>query len=128
MKIIEKEGPLLCDAEVMEHISSVKSSVTTLQNVQTICVELLAYLRERPAGNVECPQTSEGISAFVKGIREIGLTLEKAEILQLVNSAPDNWPVLFCLIEEADIRYSEDQLSQLLELSQQYLGVERIPQ
>lgn len=128
MKIIEKEGPLLCDAEVMEHITSVKNSVTTLQNVQTICVELLAYLRERPSGNVECPQTSEGIAAFVKGIRGIGLTLEKAEILQLVNSAPDNWPVLFCLIEEADIRYSEDQLSQLLELSQQYLGVERVPQ
>lgn len=128
MKVISKAGPLLCDAEVMEHVQSVKNSVTSLQNVQTICVELLAYFRERPAGNVECPQSAAGITEFVKGVKELGFTLEKAEILQLVNCAPDNWPVLFCLIEEADIRFSEDQLGQLLELSQQHLGRERIPQ
>lgn len=128
MKVIQKAGPLLCDAEIMKHVNAVKSSVTTLQNVQTVCVELLAYFRERPAGNIECPQTSEGINAFVQGIKNIGITLEKAEFLQLINSAPDNWPVLFCLIEEADIRFSEEQLGQLLELSQQHLGVERVPQ
>lgn len=128
MRVIEASGPLLCDAEVISHIHEVKEQTGTLQNAQTICVEIQAYLRERPSGNVENPQTEEGIAAFVQGLRDLKMDLEKAEILQLINSAPDNWPVLYCLIEEADMRFSEEQLDAVLNLSRQFLGFERVPQ
>lgn len=128
MKVIAKSGPLLCDKEVLDHVTEVKEKTSTLQNAQTICVEIQAYLRERPSGNSERPQTQDGMAAFLKGLRENNIQLEKAELLQLVNSAPDNWPVLFTLIEEADIRLSEEQLTKILELSKEHLGFERIPQ
>lgn len=126
--MIAKSGPLLCDKEVLDHVTEVKETTNTLQNAQTICVEIQAYLRERPSGNSERPQTHDGMAAFIKGLKDNNISLEKAEILQLVNSAPDNWPVLFTLIEEADIRFSEDQLGAILELSKQHLGFERMPQ
>lgn len=128
MKVVEASGPLLCDAEAISHVKEVKDQTSTLQNAQTICVELQAYLRERPSGNLEQPQTAEGIAAFIRGTRELNMNLEKAEILQLVNAAPDNWPVLYCLIEEADMRFSEEQLQALLDLSKEHLGFEKIPQ
>lgn len=127
MKVLAKDGPLLSNAEVMDHVTLVKQQSASIQNLQTICVEIQAYLRERPAANIDQPQTHENIANFIREIKENNLALEKAEILQIVNSAPDNWPVLFCLVEEADIRFSEEQLQLVLDLSQKYLGQERIP-
>ncbi|GMM49431.1 hypothetical protein DASB73_003890 [Starmerella bacillaris] len=130
MKVLEKSGALLCNQEVSEYVKLVKDSPSSssLQNLQTICVELRSYLKERPANNPENPQTAENLKAFSKELKENDIKLEKTELLQVINSAPDNWPVLYCLIEEADIRFSEAQLEKILELSQKYLGSERVPQ
>lgn len=130
MKVIEKSGALLCNAEVSTFVKTTKDTPVfgSLQNLQTICVELRSYLKERPANNPDSPQSPENIAEFVKTIKANGIALEKVELLQIINSAPDNWPVLYCLIEEADIRFSEQQLSTILEASQKYLGVERVPQ
>lgn len=128
MRLLEPEGEdvLLTNAEVLDHLNEAKASAR-LENLQTIIVEIQAYLRERPAGNPEEPQTAENIAEFVRHIREQKIQLEKAEIFQIINAAPTSMPVLFCLIEEADIRLSEDQLQLILDLSQKYLGNEPQP-
>ena len=126
MRVLPGPRPLLTNTEVLEHLSEVKNT-SRVGNLQTIIVELQAYLRERPAGNVAQPQTMENIGLFVQGIKDNNLQLEKAELLQIINSAPTSLAVLFCLVEEADIRFTEDQLNIILELSGKYLGTEPVP-
>lgn len=125
MKVVETAN-LLTNFEVLQHVKESKST-SKAENLQTIVVELLAYLRERPAGNVANPQTAENLKRFVQEIESANLQLENAEIVQIINSAPVSMPVLFCLIEEADTRFTEQQLEFLLELSQKYLGEEPVP-
>lgn len=88
--------------------------------------QLHAYLRDRPAGNEANPQTAQNISEFVANIKRFDL--EKAEVLQLINTAPQSLPVLFNVIEECDQRFSEQDMDEILQLSQQYLGVEPQPE
>ncbi|PRT54072.1 DNA-directed RNA polymerase III subunit rpc9 [Wickerhamiella sorbophila] len=126
MRILEGPQPLLTNVEVLEHITEVKRTAAS-ENLQTIIVELQAYLRERPAGNVGNPQKIENIAKFVAAIKQENLEFEKAEILEIFNSAPSSLAVLFCLIEEADMRFTEDQLNKVLDLSAEYLGAEPVP-
>lgn len=125
MKVLGTEG-LLCNIEILDHLQESKAS-NSFTNLQTIVVEIQAYLRERPAGNPEAPQSLDNVAAFVRELSNHKLFLEKAEIIQIVNSAPSSMPVLFCLIEEADIRFDESQLETILSLSERYLGFEPLP-
>jgi hypothetical protein len=97
------------------------------ENLETIIIELQAYLRDRPAGNEQVPQTIENITSYMRELAANKLDLEKAEKLQLINSAPSAMPVLYALVEECELRFSQEQLELLLTLCRGYLGEEPSP-
>lgn len=123
---------MLSDYEVLKHLDEIResrdSSVRTLkaENVETIILEVHAYLRDRPAGNPANPQSAEKLTEFVRLVKPY--ELEKAEILQLINVAPRSLPVLFNAIEECDQRFTDEQMEELLELIAQYVGFEPTPE
>lgn len=126
MRVLEASEKLITNAEVYAHLNDVKTS-SRCENLQTIVVELQAYLRERPAGNPSDPQSFGNIAAFMGEMKKRAFALEKSEYLQIINSAPSSLPSLFCLIEEADIRFTQTQLEEILELSCRFLGSEPTP-
>jgi hypothetical protein len=120
---------LLTDVEVFLHLNALSSRkiAEDSENLQTIILEVQAYLRDRPAGNTQTPQSIERMTGFLKELHEYGISLEKAEKLQIINSAPSSIPVLYTLVEECEERLSEEKMSQLVSLSQRYLGYEPMP-
>lgn len=129
MKVLAPRDKLLTNIEVRDHLVEVSERYkhTGAENLETIAVEIQAYLRERPTSNPEYSQTIEGMAEFLKALHEHQFDLEVAEKLQLVNSAPTSMPVLYALIEECEQRFSEDQLLKILELCSQYLSSEPVP-
>lgn len=130
----------LTNYEVFQHLHEVKekrrhtasqgsaaSNFLKAENLETIIIELQAYLRDRPAGNENAPQTADNIGAFMRELQANKLALEKAEKLQLINSAPSSMPVLYSLVEECELRFSPEQLELMLNLCRDYLGEEPSP-
>lgn len=54
--------------------------------------------------------------------------LEKIEVLQLINVAPRSLPVLYNVVEECDQRFSAEEMDEILELVEKYLGYEPQPE
>lgn len=122
----------MLDYEVLKHLNDIRESRDAArvklkpENVETILLEVHAYLRDRPAGNAAGAQTAEGIAMFIQAMPPYNL--EKAEIYQLVNTAPKSLPVLFNCIEECDQRLTDDQMEEILELVSANLGSEPVPE
>lgn len=134
MKVETAREKFLTNFEVYEHLNEVRErakathQVAQTQNLDTIAIEIQSYLRERPTANPEFAQSQESITAFLKALHQEGFELEKAERLQLVNSAPSSEPVLYNLIEDCEQRFPEDRVQRLLELVQEHLGYEPMPE
>lgn len=116
MKIDNPRQSLLTNFEVMQFLDAQRR--TNIKNHRTISVEVAAYLRDRPTGNPEMPQSEEIIDQFMRAIKDNGIHLEKAEILQLINTAPSSMPVLYNVVEECEQRFDTEQLELLLSLCQ----------
>lgn len=130
MKILELRDKLLTNLEVRDHLAEVSERYkhAGAENLETVAVEIQAYLRERPTSNPEEPQTIANMTEFLKALHENQYQLELAEKLQLINSAPTSMPVLFALVEECEQRFTNEQLEVLLDLCTRYLSREPIPQ
>lgn len=130
MKIIKARDGMLTNAEVLWRVNEIKQQQLTSElgaspdNLEIVISELQVHLQQRPAGNDKSPQSAENISQFMTALRSSGIFLEKAEVLQIINSAPSSLPVLYTLVEECEERFTDQQSEHLLELCSQYLGYE----
>lgn len=66
------------------------------------------YLSTTPAAT----QTQEAIDNFMGAISKF--SLEKAELLMMVNSRPSSIAELDCIVEEMDTRFSEGETHEML--------------
>lgn len=133
MKVLEERDKFLSNYEVYKYIGEVRErnksdmQYNRSEHLETILLEVQSYLRDRPTGNPEMTQSNQKIEEFIRAVYKEGIELEKAEILQLVNSAPTSEPVLYNLIEDIEQRLDHGQIGQLIGLSQKYLGFEPMP-
>ncbi|KAA8899267.1 hypothetical protein TRICI_006355 [Trichomonascus ciferrii] len=134
MKVEAARDKFMTNLEVYEYISEVRERNKAdmehrgSEHLETVLIELQSYLRDRPTGNQESPQTQKNVEAFIRSVHELGIHLEKAEYLQLVNTAPNSRPVLYNLIEDIEQRLEETQMEQITNLCKQYLGFEPMPE
>lgn len=134
MKVEAARDKFMTNLEVYEYISEVRERNKAdmehrgSEHLETVLIELQSYLRDRPTGNQESPQTQTNVEAFIRSVHELGIHLEKAEYLQLVNTAPNSRPVLYNLIEDIEQRLEETQMEQITNLCKQYLGFEPMPE
>lgn len=134
MKIEAARDKFMTNLEVYEYIGEVRDrnkadfDLRRSEHLETVLIELQSYLRDRPTGNQEQPQTQKNIESFIRSVHESGIQLEKVEYLQLVNSAPNGRAVLYNLIEDIEQRLDEDQMNLIIDLSSKYLGFEPMPE
>ncbi|CAN6671227.1 DNA-directed RNA polymerase III subunit RPC9 [Trichomonascus vanleenenianus] len=136
MKVEAARDKLLTNFEVLEHVKETHARYKSQRrfkempshNLERILSDTISYMAERPAGSTSAPQTAENITAFMKELKANEIELERAERLQIINSAPNSLPILFNIVEECDQRFSEDQLNAIIDLSTKYLSEEPIPE
>jgi hypothetical protein len=73
------------------------------------------YLLASPCAN----QTDEKIQSFMQAIS--GYSLEKGELLQIINERPTTVAELDCIIEEMDTRFSDEQGQEILAIVIEHL-------
>ncbi|KAK7204198.1 RNA polymerase II [Myxozyma melibiosi] len=129
MKAEVARDKLLSNFEVLQHINDIKRrqkqssasrhrSALKTENLETILLELHTYLGEK-AHSAAAKQNPADIKTFMQEISVYDL--EKAEKLQIINIAPTSLVTLYCLIEEYEQRFTEEQGNHMLELIQKYL-------
>jgi hypothetical protein len=138
---------MLSNHEVLTHITAMKARYTALhqrvggahamksENLETVMKEVRAhcnwsihpvlqadtlsqvrdYLLASPCAN----QTDENIQSFMQAIS--GYSLEKSEVLQIINERPTTVAELDCIIEEMDTRFSDEQGQEILAIVIEHL-------
>ncbi|PUU80066.1 RNA polymerase II, partial [Tuber borchii] len=122
MKVLNPRTAFLSDYEVLKHLTETKARYIALgqsqgtahamksSNLETIIKEVRDYLQTTPAAT----QSEKAISDFMEGIS--AFTLEKAELLMMVNSRPSSIAELDCIVEEMDQRFIEDEPAKMLKI------------
>ncbi|KAL8938446.1 MAG: hypothetical protein Q9216_003897 [Gyalolechia sp. 2 TL-2023] len=126
MKILATQSAALTNHEVSSHISSLRSrprSSPRPSNSQTILEEVSTYLHSYQADSSSpLPPTisSEQIEQLTRELRKFGL--EKGEVLMLLNLRPKELGLLDCVVEECDMRLTEEQQEAVLECVGRVMG------
>ncbi|KAJ8326519.1 hypothetical protein O5D80_005267 [Batrachochytrium dendrobatidis] len=116
MNTVQINSALLCDSEVLNFLQestkrrSKKQNTATFQDLHTVEYEVVTYLSALPCKDQAKPQ----VNSFLEAIKTWSLT--KAEKLQLLNLRPVSAIELSAIIEECEIRFTEDQLTELLQI------------
>ncbi|KAK9448665.1 RNA polymerase [Limtongia smithiae] len=119
MKVEIARDKLLSNFEVLQHINDIKrrqkqfsrqKTVARTENLETVLLELQGYFKSTDAPR----QTTASIRQF---LTEISIfELEKAEKLQLINTAPISLVILNSVVEECDQRFTEEQQESMLDI------------
>ncbi|KAK9378077.1 RNA polymerase II [Kockiozyma suomiensis] len=129
MKAEVARDKLLSNFEVLQHINDIKRrqkqhsasryrSALKTENFETILLELHTYLGDKS----HSPAAKQSVNDIKSFMKEISIyDLEKAEKLQIINIAPTSLVTLYCLVEEYDQRFTEDEGNHMLQLVQTYL-------
>lgn len=80
-------------------------------NLATILYESVKYLEDGPCNNIDNDET---VAAILNDLKEYELT--KSEKLELINHLPSSLVELQLLIEENEERFTEEQMSNILEI------------
>lgn len=117
MEIVNASASILCNYEVLESMKMYKSTKKSsgLRNLATITYETLQYLENTPAKS----QITESVIHFIKAAKNYNLT--KYEILLMVNDPPTSPLHIQLMVDDSEERLTEDQVNELIQLSQTYL-------
>lgn len=128
MQILEQRSKFVTNCEVASHLKEIKQwqkeedeqgdsrSSSYRRNNKTASFDIIAgnvqrYFAKTPAAS----QTVEAVQLLV--LEQLSqFELEKIEKLQLVNLLPQNTVNLYAIVEECDMRFSEDQCTTILNL------------
>lgn len=117
MEIESTSSALLSNLEVLEALKQYKTAKKSagLRNLATISYETLQYLENTPAKT----QTTESVIEFIKATKIYNLS--KYEILWMINDPPTSTLQITLLLEDIEDRLTDDQINEILQLSQTYL-------
>ena len=143
MEVLNKNVAFLSNSEVNELLKQTKEDLTAkltkkkqqkAQNVDadsasninidkhlpTIVYESLRYLEKTPCAH----QTADAVRQFLRKLKDSEFKLTKVERLQIVNHQPKTAVELQVLIEDAEERFTIDQIDKLLEFISDNLPAE----
>ncbi|KAL9602669.1 MAG: hypothetical protein Q9219_001659 [cf. Caloplaca sp. 3 TL-2023] len=128
MKILATQSAALTNHEVSSHISALRSrlrhpSSPRTTNTQAILDEVSSYLHSyQTDSSSPLPPTisDEQIARLTRELRKYGL--EKGEVLMMLNLRPKELGLLDCVVEECDMRLTEEQQEEVLETVRRCMG------
>lgn len=117
MEIENSRSALLTNLEVLQALKEYKTAKKSpgLRNLATISYETLQYLENNSANN----QTTDSVKEFIKATKIYNLS--KHEIIWMINDPPSSTLHMQLLIDDCDEKLTEDQINEILQLSQTYL-------
>ncbi|KCV67896.1 hypothetical protein H696_05625 [Fonticula alba] len=129
MEVLELPTAYLSDFEVLQAILQSEQERASREgggggkkrqpkNLMQVEADVKAHLHDRPCAH----QTEEHIAAFLEAAIHSGLT--KSEKLQILNHQPRSLVELHVLLQEAEERFSEEQLGQILAMIHQHLPIQ----
>ncbi|KAL1365361.1 hypothetical protein HN51_013397 [Arachis hypogaea] len=113
MKILEANNGALTNFEVLDFLrakGASKDPTRVLAKVAQSEYKVYDYLIDTAARD----QTRESINEFLESVKSHDLA--KAEILNIINIRPTNIVEIFPIIECCDTRFSDEELTEIVEL------------
>lgn len=104
--------------DILQNIKSNKKQKITQNQLATITYQTIRYLEDTPCKR----QSPEKIRDFLKAVEPFKLT--KCEKLTLLNVCPKTALEIQVVVEESEIRLTEEEVESLLKLIQNYFGEE----
>ncbi|KAL8833156.1 MAG: hypothetical protein Q9170_004458 [Blastenia crenularia] len=126
MKILATQSAALTNHEVSSHLSVLRSqsrSSPRSTKTQSILEEVSSYLYSyQTDSSSPLPPTisDEQIAELTRELRKYGL--EKGEVLMMLNLRPKELGLLDCVVEECDMRLTEEQQEDVLECVRRIMG------
>ncbi|XP_019856999.1 PREDICTED: DNA-directed RNA polymerase III subunit RPC9-like [Amphimedon queenslandica] len=117
MEVINDKVAMLSNYEVYKFLHANKDQANRCQDLATISYETKKYLSSTPC----IYQSPDCISKFLESLSKYKLT--KAEKLQLVNLRPTQPVELQLVIEEIEERFSEEEISDIIDLVTEHLPI-----
>ncbi|KAL1327339.1 hypothetical protein HN51_037399 [Arachis hypogaea] len=113
MKILEANNGALTNFEVLDFLrakGASKDPTRVLAKVAQSEYKVYDYLIDTAARD----QTRESINEFLESVKSHDLA--KAEILNIINIRPTNIVEIFPIIECCDTRFSDEELTEIVEI------------
>jgi len=106
---------LLTNYEVLEAVKK-RLKTTPTEECRWLLEQNAKYL-EPKAGK----QSLQGIKAFINECKTEFPTLIERELVQLINIAPHELSIMYCIIENCEMRFKPPELSKLISLVTKHL-------
>ncbi|KAF2458686.1 RNA polymerase Rpb4-domain-containing protein [Lineolata rhizophorae] len=136
MKILETQSAVLTNYEVQAHLQDMQARYQAQDeaqpngkpkpsNLDAVMKDVITYLVDENSP-LAAPSyySEEAVKELYARLEKFNLT--KAELLMILNLRP-KFSALDPIIEEADVRFSEEQLQEIVDIIRDVLGGEDVP-
>ncbi|KAK0615833.1 RNA polymerase Rpb4-domain-containing protein [Bombardia bombarda] len=133
MKILEAQNALLSNYEVYQHLvdQQVKNKAHNRRvpaQLSTLTTEVITYLRTKPGPLAHQEEkhaySAASIPLLMEKLREANLrnSLEKGEVLSILNLRPAGVAQLSTAIEDMEERFTEEEQQKIVDITAEVLG------
>jgi len=131
MKILETQSASLSNAEVLSHLNNLserrqRNKASHLvapplkaPNYEAVIKELTEYLQTPPLSAALLPPKSTVRNLIVR-LKDYNLA--KGELLMILNLKPQDLGFLDCVLEECDLRFTQEQQEDMLMIIEEYMN------